>query len=111
MATTTLPGTRPGIEITGDTDEQLDPPFHLILLDDDEHTYQYVIHMLGEVFGYSKEKGFAIACMVDANGQAILLTGGHDEVERKQHQVHSFGADPLMAVSKGSMSAVIEPAA
>ena len=74
MATTTLPGTRPGIEITGDTDEQLDPPFHLILLDDDEHTYQYVIHMLGEVFGYSKEKGFAIACMVDANGQAILLT-------------------------------------
>ena len=79
-----MPGTRPGIEITDDTTEELDPPFHLILLDDDEHTYQYVIHMLGAVFGHSKEKAFAIACMVDANGRAILLTAGHEEVERKQ---------------------------
>ncbi|MBI2767462.1 MAG: ATP-dependent Clp protease adaptor ClpS [Chloroflexi bacterium] len=106
MATTT----KPGIEIHEDTDTNLEPPFHLILLDDDEHSYGYVIHMLGVIFGYSKEKGFAIACMVDAQGQAILMTGSHDEVERKQHQVHSFGADPAMPICKGSMSAVIEPA-
>ncbi|MCC6385884.1 MAG: ATP-dependent Clp protease adaptor ClpS [Dehalococcoidia bacterium] len=106
MATTT----RPRIEILEDTSTNLDPPFHLVLLDDDDHTYNYVIRMLGAVFGYSKDKSFAIACMVDSEGRAIVMTGSKDEVERKQNQIHSFGADPQMAQSKGSMSAIIEPA-
>ena len=67
--------------------------------------------MLQRIFGYSREKGFAIACMVDSAGQAILMTGAHAEVETKQAQIHAFGADPLMAESAGSMSAIIEPAA
>lgn len=103
--------TKPGIEILQDTGDQLADRFHLILLDDQEHTYNYVIHMLGDVFGYSREKAYAIACMVDAQGEAILMTGGHEEVKLKQDAVHAFGADPHMPESKGSMSAVIEPAA
>ena len=102
--------TSPGTRIIEETDERIEPPFHLILLDDDHHTYQYVIFMLGKLFGYGPEKAFAMACAVDSQGQAILMTGSHDAVERKQNEVHSFGADPLMPQSKGSMSAVIEPA-
>jgi ATP-dependent Clp protease adaptor protein ClpS len=102
--------TSPGTRVLEDTDSELDKPYHLILLDDQEHTYNYVIRMLGAIFGYSKEKAFAMACVVDSEGQCILLTGSHDEVERKQNQVHSFGADPLMPESKGSMSAIIEEA-
>jgi ATP-dependent Clp protease adaptor protein ClpS len=100
--------TKPGIEIIEDTD--LDKRYHLILLDDNEHTYAYVIEMLGAIFGYSREKAYAMACVVDSQGQCILLTGSHDEVERKQHLVHSFGADPRMEESKGAMSAIIEEA-
>jgi ATP-dependent Clp protease adaptor protein ClpS len=102
--------TKPGIEIFEETDSALDKRYHLILLDDDEHTYAYVIHMLGAVFGYSREKAFAMACVVDSQGQCILMTDGRDAVERKQNQVHSFGADPLMEISKGPMSAIIEEA-
>ena len=103
--------TRPGIEIFEDTDEAIEPPFHLILLDDQYHTYNYVIRMLARVFGYEVEKAFAIACVVDSQGQAVLMTGARDEVERKQEEIHGFGADPLMPESVGSMSAVIEPVA
>jgi ATP-dependent Clp protease adaptor protein ClpS len=92
-----------------ETDEQLSPLFHLILLDDDSHTYQYVILMLGDVFGYSVEKGYAIACVVDSQGQAIVMTGPHEEVRNHQEKIHAYGADPLMEQSLGSMSAVIEP--
>ena len=106
MSTLPTPTTR--VEDT--TGQQKEPPYHLILLDDDEHTYQYVIAMLGSVFGYGPEKGFAIACVVDSQGQAILMTGALDEVRLKQDQVHAFGADPLMPRCKGSMTAVIEPA-
>lgn len=102
--------TSPGIEIFERVDEILDPPYHLILLNDDEHTYQYVIHMLGAVFGYGPEKAFAIACVVDSAGSAIVMTGSHDDVRRKQDQVHAFGADPFLEACQGSMSAVIEPA-
>ncbi len=106
MATTSTP--TPSTRVIEETDSDLDKRYHLILLDDQEHTYEYVIHMLGAVFGHSREKAFAIACVVDSQGQAILLTASHDEVERKQNQVHSFGADPLMENSMGSMSAIIE---
>ncbi len=105
----TLPS--PGTHVLEDTETGLAPLFHLILLDDDDHTYQYVIHMLGAIFGYSREKAFAIACSVDAEGQAILMTGGQDELSARQEQVHSFGPDPAIERSMGSMSAVIEPVA
>ena len=104
--TTTSPGTR----VLEDTDEQLEPLFHLVLLDDDAHTYQYVVTMLNDLFGYSPEKGFAIACVVDSEGRAIVMTDAKSRAEMKQTQIHSYGADPLMAISLGSMSAVLEPA-
>ena len=104
----TLPTPTTHVEETAGAQKQ--PPYHLILLDDNEHTYQYVIAMLGRVFGYAPEKGFAIACVVDSQGQAILMTGGLEEVRLKQDQVHAYGADPLMPGCKGSMTAVIEPA-
>ena len=107
MPTVTSPGTR----VIDETEIEPEKPYYLILLDDDHHTYEYVVRMLERIFGYSREKGFAIACMVDSEGRAILMTGTHAEAEAKQSQVHAFGADPLMADSLGSMSAVIEPAA
>ena len=103
------PTTRPQTHVEDYTDEQLAPLYHLVLLDDDHHTYQYVIVMLGAIFGYEVEKAYAIACVVDSEGRAVLMTGSRDEVAAKQERIHAFGADPMMAESKGSMSAVIEP--
>jgi ATP-dependent Clp protease adaptor protein ClpS len=102
--------TSPGTRILEDTEQELEPLYHLILLDDDHHTYQYVIEMLNVLFGYSREKGFAIASVVDNEGRAIVMTGPKSECETKQEQIHAYGADPRMAVSAGSMSAVLEPA-
>jgi len=104
------PSTTPGTRAIEDTSVKHEPPFHLILLDDDHHTYQYVIVMLGSIFGYSVDKAFAIACMVDSQGQAVLMTGPYEEMRRRQEKIHAFGADPRMPESAGSMSAVIEPA-
>lgn len=68
----TLP--TPATRVIQETGSAVSSPYHLILLDDNEHTYQYVIAMLGSVFGYAPEKGFAIACVVDSEGRAILTT-------------------------------------
>ncbi|MFN8557801.1 MAG: ATP-dependent Clp protease adaptor ClpS [Dehalococcoidia bacterium] len=106
-----MPDIRPGPTRRLDEAPTRAPRFHLVLLDDDDHTYQYVIDLLGHVFGYGREKGFAIACVVDSQGRAIVETADEDTVSRHQAQIHAYGADPRIERCAGSMSAVIEPAA
>jgi ATP-dependent Clp protease adaptor protein ClpS len=86
------------------------PPWHVVLLDDNEHTYAYVIRMMQEVFGHGQERAFQIAREVDAQGRAICLTTHKEHAELKRDQILAFGKDHLIVACKGSMSAVIEPA-
>ncbi|HEY2842911.1 MAG TPA: ATP-dependent Clp protease adaptor ClpS [Bryobacteraceae bacterium] len=90
--------------------DELTPLFHVVLLDDDEHTYDYVIEMLGTIFCHSPEAAFRHAMEVDAIGRTVVLTCEREQAEFGRDQIHAYGADPRMPVSKGSMSAVIEPA-
>jgi ATP-dependent Clp protease adaptor protein ClpS len=86
------------------------PRYHVILLDDNDHTYDYVIEMLGKVFRHSREQAFLMACEVDAAGRVIVETTTHERAELKRDQIHSYGADWRIPHCKGSMSARIEPA-
>jgi ATP-dependent Clp protease adaptor protein ClpS len=86
------------------------PPYHVVLLNDDDHTYDYVIAMLQQLFGYPREKGFQMAKEVDTTGRVIVLTTTKEHAELKRDQIHAFGPDPLLPRCKGSMSAIIEPA-
>ena len=57
-----------------ETKPRRQPRYHVILWDDDDHTYEYVIRMMQELFCHSAEKGFQIAETVDKTGRAICLT-------------------------------------
>jgi ATP-dependent Clp protease adaptor protein ClpS len=85
------------------------PPYHVVLLDDDDHTYDYVIRMLKAVFGYQDERGYQLAKEVDSTGRVVVLTTTLEHAELKRDQIHAFGSDPMLSRSKGSMSAVLEP--
>jgi ATP-dependent Clp protease adaptor protein ClpS len=104
------PSIAPHREEAGESEPALEPLFHLILLDDNDHTYQYVVELLGHVFGYAKAKAFALACVVDSEGRAIVETAERERVLRSQRRIHSYGRDPRIAHCAGSMSAVLEPA-
>ena len=54
----------------------LTPQYHVVLLDDDDHTYAYVIEMLMSLFGHSEGKAFLMAQEVDRSGRVIV--DGHD---------------------------------
>jgi ATP-dependent Clp protease adaptor protein ClpS len=86
------------------------PPFNVVLLDDDHHTYDYVVMMLRRVFGHPEPRGYQLARQVDSQGRAIVMTTHRELAELKRDQILSFGADPRIASSAGSMSAIIEPA-
>ena len=86
------------------------PPYNVILLNDDDHTYPYVIEMLQRLFGHPENFAYQIARTVDHQGRAIVLTTHRERAEFKRDQIRGFGSDPRIASSKCSMGAVIEPA-
>lgn len=84
------------------------PRYHVILWNDDDHTFDYVIRMMKELFGHPEVKGKKIADEVNEKGKAICLTTTLEHAELKRDQIHAFGADKMSQRSKGSMSASIE---
>jgi len=90
-------------------DEEI-PLYRLVLIDDDDHTYDYVIEMLQKIFVFSFDQALDHAREVDAAGRTVLMTCQLGEAEFGRDQIHGFGPDPRMPRSKGPMSAVVEPA-
>ena len=85
------------------------PRYHVVLWNDDDHTYEYVVAMLQRLFGHAPQRGFTLAREVDTRGRAIVLTTTREHAELKRDQIRAFGADRMLARSRGSMAASIEP--
>jgi ATP-dependent Clp protease adaptor protein ClpS len=103
-----MPTTLPAVETNQET--RIAPRWHVVLLNDDDHTYDYVVEMLMKLFNHSIETAFRMACEVDKQDRVIVDTTSRERAELKQEQIHSYGADWRLARSAGSMSAEIEPA-
>ncbi|MCB9838130.1 MAG: ATP-dependent Clp protease adaptor ClpS [Phycisphaeraceae bacterium] len=84
--------------------------WNVVLLDDDDHSYEYVINLSRKLFAHPVERAFEIARTVDSRGRAVLLTTHKEHAELKRDQIHAFGRDRLISACKGAMSAIIEPA-
>ena len=109
----TPPTVRPGItapefEQTGETSKS--PLYRVVLLDDDDHTYDYVIEMLQKIFIFTAEEALRHAQEVDSMGRTVLITCELPQAEFARDQVQNYGADWRLPRSKGSMSAIVEPA-
>ena len=103
MATIASPGTKQ------DTFRQQSPLYNVVLLDDAEHTYDYVIEMLQKLFALSSADAWNRAVEVDTTGRTVVITCELEAAEFGRDQIHAFGADWRMPKSKGSMSALVEP--
>jgi ATP-dependent Clp protease adaptor protein ClpS len=84
--------------------------WNVVLLDDQDHSYEYVIEMVQAVFGHSLERAFQIAKTVDSEGRAVCMTTHRELGELKVEQITCRGADRLIASCSGPMTAILEPA-
>lgn len=102
--------TAPGVEVSSEasSEEAHARLYRVVLLDDDDHTYDYVIEMLRKIFIFSAEQALRHAQEVDAMGRTPLITCELAEAEYARDQIHGYGADWRMPKSKGSMSAIVE---
>ena len=107
-STTVLPA--PRVRERTEKREALAPTWNVVLLDDGDHTYEYVVEMLGAIFGHSPARAFRMAVEVDGTGRVIVWSGEREVAELRQEQIHAYGADPRVPSCRGAMSAVLETA-
>jgi ATP-dependent Clp protease adaptor protein ClpS len=105
-----MPGVSSTPEIKKANLDEKVPLYHVVLLDDDQHTYEYVVEMLQKVFACGETDAWNHAVEVDTTGRTIVMTCELPQAEFGRDQIHAYGADWRMPNSKGSMSAIIEPA-
>ena len=106
-----MPGPTLDTDIDNRTKDKLSKLYHVIILNDEEHTFEYVIEMLQAIFKMPYATAFAHTVEADSTGSSIVLTTNLEEAEQKRDQVHAYGPDWRMPNSRGSVAALIEPAA
>jgi ATP-dependent Clp protease adaptor protein ClpS len=104
----TAPKSKKGADTETRTKRQ--PPYNVILLNDEVHTFEYVIELICKVFGHAKTTAEELTLRVHLTGRAIVLTTHRELAELKRDQVLAYGPDPRMSVSKGPIGCVIEAA-
>ncbi len=84
------------------------PRYHVVLWNDEYHSFEYVVQMLQALFGYNPQRGYQIAQDIDTHGNAVCLTTTLEHAEFKRDQIQAFGRDKLVNDCTGSMYATIE---
>lgn len=69
------------------------PPYAVVLFNDDEHSFQYVIETLMKVFGYPLERSYSLTVQVHNEGKGIVWSGSREVAELKRDQIRSAGPD------------------
>jgi len=69
------------------------PPYAVVVLNDDLHSFDYVIHTFQKVFGYAPEKCFQLAKQIHEQGRGIVWTGPKEVAELKRDLIRSAGPD------------------
>lgn len=85
------------------------PPYNVIVLNDEEHTFDYVIELLVKLFGHSRSTAEGMTWTIHTTGRAIVYTTHKEKAELKREQILAYGPDPRMSISKGPLGCYIEP--
>ena len=98
-------------EVGQESSSKLEGLYHVIILNDDDHTIEYVVEMLQAVLGLSQPDAVARTLEADSTGSSIVRTCALSEAETKRDQIHAYGPDWRLPRSRGSVAALVEPAA
>ncbi len=93
-----------------ETQASRQPPYHVVILNDEEHTFDYVIELLTKLFAHPLATAEELTLRIHHTGRAIVLTTHREKAELKREQVLGYGPDPRMSISKGPLGCYIEPA-
>ena len=102
--------TAPRARTSPETQTRRQPPYNVVILNDEEHTFPYVIELLMKIFRHPLPKAEELTLRIHTTGRAIVYTTHKELAELKRDQVIAYGPDPMMKESKGPLRCYVEPA-
>jgi ATP-dependent Clp protease adaptor protein ClpS len=86
------------------------PPYAVIVFNDDVHSFQYVLETFQKVFGYTTEKCYILTLQIHLAGRGIVWSGPKEVAELKRDQICSSGPDFYAAIKvEFPLGVTIEP--
>jgi len=88
------------------------PPYAVILHNDDLNGMDFVIGVLRKVFGYTEQKCYELMLEAHFKGRCVVWVGSLEVAELKADQIRSCGPDPA-SKPRGAqpLGVSVEPAA
>lgn len=87
---------RPKTDPRTGTKPKRQPPFAVILHNDNVNGFDFVIRSIMKVFKYGALKAFKLTFKAHFAGRVVLWSGHRELAELKADQMVSCGADPMM---------------
>ena len=97
-------------EVTTEQQTRRLPPYNVVILNDEEHSFPYVIEMLMKIFRHTQPTAEELTTRIDKTGRAVVYTTHKELAELKRDQVIAYGPDPRLRMSKGPLRCYVEPA-
>lgn len=66
------------------------PPFHVILANDDHHSFEFVVDVLRKALGFATERAFQLTMQAHSTGRSVVWTGPKEVAELKADQIRTF---------------------
>ncbi len=86
------------------------PPYHVILLNDDHHSMEFVVDVLCKTLGYTPERCVQLMFVAHHSGRAVVWTGPKEVAELKADQIRTFHEFRGEGRDLGPLGCEIEPA-
>ena len=99
-------------ETDTDTQTRRQPPYAVVLHNDDLNGFAFVIGVLRFVFGYEVERCVELTLEAHEKGRSVVWVGPLEVAELKADQIHSCGPDPA-SKDRGAqpLGVTVEPTA
>jgi len=94
--------------VATETESRAQKAWKVVLYNDEDHTYDYVVEMLVHVCRMAREQAFRCAVEVDLEGRTVVHYGGHSDCARIAAQITSYGPDHRLMRSRCGMNCSVE---
>jgi ATP-dependent Clp protease adaptor protein ClpS len=85
------------------------PPYNVILENDDHHSFEFVIDVLRKVLSCTEQRAILLTQEAHTAGRAVIWTGSKEVAELKVEQVKSFH-EIRASLKLGPLGCYLEPA-
>jgi ATP-dependent Clp protease adaptor protein ClpS len=104
----TIVTTRP--KSNEDTRTRRVPPYHVILENDDHHSFEFVVDVLRKAIGFNEQRAFLVTSEAHTKGRAVVWTGSKEVAELKVDQMRTFHEVHRDGRKLGPLGVSLEPA-